>query len=160
MDALLPLPPEYDDGFLIRFEQVHTHPQSGPFNISAMPIYADILQSAPFRDCDTGHIWGETLFRPKEQFPCQNRPRLIATCMLALIEAQASERARQTTPQALQQRTFEAMSHIQTMCAHFLALRNKRALSGVAQAAQTAYVHTDTLEAALKIGSLVICVIL
>jgi hypothetical protein len=152
MDVLHPLPPEFDDVFLRKFEQYYTTQvgatRYGPFAPPAVPLYAAICQSAPFQDCQEDHIWGETQYTSKRQFLAQNRPRLICTLFMALSEAEAVMRVSEARPQEIPVRTLDALGHLQAMCDLFVQLREARNLSKVAQS-RTAYTRNDTLQKAL-----------
>src|SRR5262249_34208094 len=107
-------------------------------------IYADVIQSEPFRDCHSGHIWGDTRYTPKDPFHCDNRPRLIFTLALALVEDRHVNLNRVTTPVDLEQRTVDALWHLLDICKLFVQLREDRALSKATQL-QTTHVHTRAL---------------
>jgi hypothetical protein len=156
MSALLPVPPEFDDRTLELVEQFYTN-QSGPWQLPdhllqspAVMAYTTILQAVPFRDCKQDHIWGETRYTTKREFLCRDRPRLLAILAIAWYEDLEIARYTETTPQATQTLTLEALLHIRAMCDFFVRLRDERDLSDAAQE-QTAYLHADTLREAFTV---------
>jgi hypothetical protein len=166
MEPLLPIPPAFDDDrYLQRIEQSYVQmpepPEDGtPESLAkgyewaqAWPgvrVYAAIIQSAPFRGTDPGHIWGETRDGTRSQFLCRDRPRLLFTLAMALLEDREITLARKTGTREMQQRTVDALTHLLALCQHFVYLRNERALSKATKA-MTSYRRTETLLEALDL---------